>query len=175
MKKLVSQCLLVASLVVGACADEASDGDAIERAQIRTPSVDCDAMVPVARDAGAGGVDAGGSRPIGSDAGIVVMRDSGVVLDPEPEPERDPDCDFLNYESFGQSFFTSYCTDCHTGASAPQGVDLSSLDGIQKNKEEIAEHALGMPSHNPMPPPALPQPAPEERDLLEKYLNCGPN
>ena len=169
MKKLVPSCLLLSSLVLGACAQETTGGDAIARAQIGGPRVDCDAMTPVAPDAGL--------RPIGTDAGIVVMRDSGVILDPapQPEPDRDPDCDFLNYESFGQSFFTSYCADCHTGASAPHGVDLSTLAGIQKNKEEIAEHALGTPSHNPMPPPALPQPAPEERDLLKKYLDCGPN
>ena len=167
MKKLVPQWLLASSLVLGACAHEASEGDAVQRAQITGPRVNCDAMT----------ADAGSPRPIGSDAGIVIMRDSGVTLDPSPEPEpaRDPDCDFLNYESFGQTFFTSYCVDCHMGPSAPHGVDLSTLEGIQKNKREIAAHALGTPRSNPMPPPALPQPAPEERDLLKKYLDCGPN
>jgi len=182
MKKRVPQWLL-AALVVGACAHEA-EGEVVERAQVGAPTVDCDAMTPSdadtepPRDDDTDVVDAG-SPVRDSDAGIVIMRDADVVLEPdpgEPDPgERDPDCDFITYESFGQAFFTSYCADCHSGASAPEGIDLSTLEGIQEHKEEIAEHALGMPTHNPMPPPALPQPAPEMKDMLAKFLKCGPN
>jgi hypothetical protein len=108
--------------------------------------------------------------------------------DPDPvDPPSDPDpvdppptggsdaCADLTYESFGKAFAQKYCTNCHQGASAPGGVDLTSLEKIAAAKDHVEEHAVQTPASKPMPPPGLPQPTAEEKAKLGAWLDCGPN
>ena len=120
-------------------------------------------------------VDAGASTPI--DAGQVISGADAGALDAavglDAGSSADP-CAALTYESFGKPFLQKYCIGCHQGAAASDGIDLSSLRGVQTNEREIDAHAVRTPRSKPMPPPAAPQPSADERKKLGDWLRCGP-
>lgn len=137
------------------------------------------------RDGGIGGIPGFPGFP-GRDPGVTQPDPVDPPSDPDPvDPPSDPveppptggandGCADLTYESFGKAFMQKYCTSCHQGASAPGGVDLTSLEKIAAQKGHVEEHAVGTPASKPMPPPGLPQPTAEEKQKLGAWLACGP-
>lgn len=153
MNRLMTSLLLGSALLTGCAAQTDDDRDDEERAST--------AQVSGMRDAGVTVTD-GGGRLDGSSA---TPSDGGAASA----------CASLTYESFGKPFLTKYCTGCHTGARAPDGIDLSTLAGAKKDKSEIMAHAVRTPRSKPMPPATSPQPTADERAKLGEWLNCGPN
>ena len=118
---------------------------------------------------GGRGVPLDAGAPVRADGGA---RDAAVQADAASASEA---CAALTYESFGRSFMQKYCVGCHQGAAAPDGIDLTTLGGVQADKREIDAHAVRTPRSKPMPPPGLPQPSADERKKLGDWLRCGPN
>jgi hypothetical protein len=82
----------------------------------------------------------------------------------------------LTYESFGEPFFTSWCTGCHSSAAtgdtrrnAPAGIDFDTLDGIRANAARI--YARAADDSATMPPAGGPSHA--LRHELGDWLACG--
>ncbi len=107
-------------------------------------------------------------------------HDEGV-LGPLTETECPPDST-LTYESFGEGFMASYCTDCHattkTGAArngATKDHDFDILAGIRGQAMHIDQAAgIGPAAENRfMPPAGEPQPTDAERRQLAEWLSCG--
>ena len=93
-----------------------------------------------------------------------------------------PDAQTLDWENFGETFATDYCTSCHsaslTGAArngAPAGVDYDSLMAVRAGAEVMDTHAAAGPDsvNQLMPPAGSPQPTLEERELLGEWLACS--
>src|SRR5690242_12635632 len=72
-----------------------------------------------------------------------------------------PTVDAPTYESFGQAFIESYCTDCHGEAAvgsarkgAPSDHNFDTLDGVMDAAEHIDKYAASGPeaSNDIMPP-----------------------
>ncbi len=83
----------------------------------------------------------------------------------------------LDYDNFGESFFLSYCTSCHSSqlaegerAGAPVTINLNSLSDIQIWRQKILSTS-GSPAGNTMPP--VDHVPSEERVALREWLNCG--
>jgi uncharacterized membrane protein len=88
----------------------------------------------------------------------------------------------VTYASFGQAFFSTYCTSCHaaslTGAArvgAPVGYDFDTIAGVRAHAIEIDEVAASGPAATNMQMPfgASPQPTLAEREQLGQLLACG--
>jgi uncharacterized membrane protein len=90
----------------------------------------------------------------------------------------------LTYENFGQSFMTSYCTDCHATKlrgvkrhGAPSDHDLDTIDGVRQTEAgHIDENAAAGPERvNVAMPPSdyARQPTEAERRQLGEWLACG--
>ncbi len=111
-----------------------------------------------------------------------LMAMTGCGSDPEPPAgECPPGGTSLTYQNFGQGFFTSYCTRCHSSTlsgdarnGAPEGDDWDSLERIRDEADEIDEFAgaEGDKVHTQMPPNP-PNPSDEERRKLSEWLACG--
>lgn len=93
-----------------------------------------------------------------------------------------PDAQTLDWENFGETFVTDYCTSCHstslTGAArngAPTGIDYDSATAVRANAEGMDTHAAAGPDsvNQLMPPAGSPQPTLEERELLGEWLACN--
>jgi hypothetical protein len=92
-----------------------------------------------------------------------------------------PDGGTLTYESFGQEFMASYCTNCHSAElegsarhGAPADHDFDTLDGIQSVADHIDQYAAAGPdSTNTTMPPTDPKPSMAEREMLGEWLACG--
>lgn len=85
----------------------------------------------------------------------------------------------LRYSSFGQNFFTAYCTPCHSAEStnrrgAPANVNFDSVEQIRTHSARIDELAAAGPDveNSAMPPSRLIPEYDERRDLGE-WLACG--
>lgn len=87
----------------------------------------------------------------------------------------------LTYESFGQAFFETHCTRCHSvtvaGAArmgAPAGYDFDTVEAIRARAARIdrqaAGGALGVFT---LMPPGMPAPTEAERRQLGEWLACG--
>lgn len=96
----------------------------------------------------------------------------------------------LTYVSFGQAFFGTYCTRCHSASvtgdarnGATIGVNFDTVDGIRPNACRIDSFAGSGPkgtntimpfditSLNPVPPQVFPTVG--ERAQLSQWLACG--
>jgi hypothetical protein len=86
----------------------------------------------------------------------------------------------LSYEGFATTFFTSYCTRCHSTANvgtarrgAPAGYDWDDLASIAAHAREIdAAAAAGPRGTNEVMPPGDPRPTGAERSQLGQWLAC---
>ena len=92
-----------------------------------------------------------------------------------------PTTQTLTYENFGQSFFDTYCQDCHgstvTGADrkhAPTDHVFDTVQQIRQMHEHIDENAAGGPAAvNTIMPPEAPKPTEAQRRQLGEWLACG--
>lgn len=114
---------------------------------------------------------------------------------PAPTGARCPDPDpmTLTWDSFGNTFMSTYCTMCHDSTltrsqrnGAPLFHDFDTLLGVLKTPEHIDEQAGHGPNaqNNFMPPercPSVPggplavdcmQPTDEERRQLAEWIAC---
>lgn len=87
----------------------------------------------------------------------------------------------LTYQNFGQPFFESYCTRCHSSAltgearnGAPEDDNWDVLAKVRDEADDIDEMAgaNGTRVHTEMPPNP-PLPTDEERRKLSEWLACG--
>ena len=87
----------------------------------------------------------------------------------------------LTWQTFGQQFTTSYCTDCHsstkTGAArhgAPAFHDYDTVTGVRATIAHIDEEAAAGPDAvNTGMPEDDPKPTEAERRQLGEWLACG--
>jgi uncharacterized membrane protein len=98
---------------------------------------------------------------------------SGTDDSAPPKVECD---DSITWDSWGQKFFATYCTDCHsselTGAArhgAPDVANFDTYEGVAARWNYVIEMATGF---NPRMPPTNPEPTDEERDILYAWLWC---
>jgi uncharacterized membrane protein len=99
----------------------------------------------------------------------------------QPTGSTCPTGSTLNYQNFGQSFMTTFCTRCHgsgvTGAQrqdAPIGLDYDSVQGVRAHLAEIDSHAAAGPSAiNTAMPPSDPRPSEAQRRQLGEWLACS--
>ena len=86
------------------------------------------------------------------------------------------DTSTLTYDNFASGFFTSFCTDCHSGAAsnrqgAPSSVDLETLALVTTNKARAKARAGAATS---MPPSNFSMtPSAQERADLVEWIDCG--
>lgn len=98
-------------------------------------------------------------------------------------PSTDATCPTpaVAYADFGQHFFTTYCTRCHSATlvgsartGAPDGYDFDSITGVRARIREIDEVAAAGPSAtNVQMPFAGTRPSQAEREMLGQLLACG--
>lgn len=85
------------------------------------------------------------------------------------------------WESFGQEFFTNYCTRCHSESlqgtardGAPYDRNFDTLELVRKNSRAIERAAAATPEQtNTLMPPGDPKPTDAERMTLGTWLACG--
>lgn len=101
-----------------------------------------------------------------------------------------PQSSTLTYASFGQSFFGTYCTRCHSSTvtgdarhGATIGVNFDTLEGIRDHACTIDSFAGSGPNGtftfmpfditalNPVPPEEFP--TVQERAQLSQWIACG--
>lgn len=100
----------------------------------------------------------------------------------EPTGATCPATDPPTYASFGQQFFSTYCTDCHSANSrnrhdAPSDQNFDTEDDIRKHASDIDEWAASGPNATNTDMPELDAlvtmpPTKAERELLGQYLAC---
>lgn len=84
------------------------------------------------------------------------------------------------YDTFGKTFFDTYCTSCHSSVrvgaqrgGAPTGRDYDTLAGIRKDLSDIdGEAAAGPEGTNISMPIGLPTPSAADRMTLGQFLAC---
>lgn len=186
--------LLFAGLLLGACAEEGGpqtprdvdddtssamgskdDDDGADDDDSDDDGSDEDAG---ADDDDAGSDDDDDSTAEDEDAGAAEDEDdAGATEDEddagaaEDEDEVAASCDELTYEDFGEDFIDTYCIACHTGDEPVGGFPLDTLDDIAEHKAEIIEQVVVAKE---MPPKGSKAPTAGEREMLEAWLDCGP-
>jgi uncharacterized membrane protein len=110
------------------------------------------------------------------DGGTVLLPDGAVVYlmlwaRPCPTPST------LEYATFADPFFETYCRSCHSAqrqgaerADAPDGLNFDTLDEIRANADTIFSVAADA---NTLMPQAGPVPTHDERIQLGDWLACG--
>jgi uncharacterized membrane protein len=92
-----------------------------------------------------------------------------------------PSTDPPTYDSFGVTFFASYCLECHastrTGADrqgAPPTIDFDTRALVRANTSDVDRQAAYGPSasNRLMPPDGHPKPSDQERTTLGAYIAC---
>ena len=87
----------------------------------------------------------------------------------------------VTYADFGQTFFQSYCLECHsttkTGTarqSAPVTIDFDTQALVRMHTSNIDRLAAFGPDakNTQMPVAGKPKPSNEERELLGEYIAC---
>lgn len=85
-------------------------------------------------------------------------------------------CEALTWETFGEGYFQTWCTGCHSSAlpegdraGAPVGVDFDTYAGAAQWADRIDARVLSEPPT--MPPVGGSSDA--ERDRLAAWLDCG--
>ena len=120
----------------------------------------------------------GSSSPTGPDAGHGI--DGGQQI--YSSGSTCPTGSTLTYTNFGESFFTTYCTSCHsstlTGSArqdAPDGFNYDTLAGIKENAAAIDSEAAGGPTtiNTIMPEGGSTRPSDAIRKQLGEWLACG--
>ena len=131
-------------------------------------------------------------------AGLVLVACTNSA--PPPKPTQavcpDPDPGTLTWDSFGQQFMTTYCTDCHSSTlphaqrnGAPLYHDYDTLMGVLETVDHVDEYAgSGPAAHNSRMPPSqcpsvpggplsrdCPEPSEAERTNLSVWLACERN
>jgi uncharacterized membrane protein len=111
----------------------------------------------------------------------------GCSSDPDPKTlphgttgAECPEGSTLSYESFGKSFFATYCTRCHSSANvgsarrgAPEGYDWDDLAKIRAHASQIDSVAAAGPLvSNTVMPPGDPLPTAAQRARLGEWLAC---
>ncbi len=86
------------------------------------------------------------------------------------------------YGSFGSTFFTTYCTPCHSAAAtnrhdAPSDMNFDTIADIAKHADDIDLEAAAGPNatNTDMPDvgnPVMTAPTMAERELLGQFLAC---
>ncbi len=95
-----------------------------------------------------------------------------------------PDDSTLTYETFGESFFGSYCIVCHSEENvgstarngAPEDVNFDTVELVRPLARRIDFMAAIGPGREArlMPPrPDDPRPSDDERRMLAEWLACG--
>jgi hypothetical protein len=88
----------------------------------------------------------------------------------------------LTYDTWAQTFFSGYCTRCHSVNRTTQderhgatvGANWDDLTSIREFADEIDAYAAAGPSAvNTIMPPSAPQPPEDERRRLGEWLACG--
>jgi hypothetical protein len=126
--------------------------------------------------------------------GLVLVACTNTPV-PTPTGARcpDPDPGTLTWESFGQSFMTTYCTTCHSASlrsaarnGAPIFHDYDDLEGVLQIPGHIDEQAGSGPAatNTSMPPERCPntpggplardcpRPSEAERKMLAEWVAC---
>jgi hypothetical protein len=106
--------------------------------------------------------------------------DPGVPMSNSSSGSTCPPGSGLTYESFGRTFFSSYCTRCHGSdkatadrSGAPAGYDWDVYERIVEHANEIDAMAAGGPRQiNRSMPPGDPRPSDAERKQLGQWLAC---
>ena len=90
--------------------------------------------------------------------------------------EDDPCPNELDYDSFGKSLMSQYCTGCHSSTippaqrnGAPEVVNLDTYGGVMRWIDHIEESAAAEPPT--MPPGGGTTEL--ERDLLREWISCA--
>ena len=92
-----------------------------------------------------------------------------------------PEGSTLTWETFGQQFMTTYCTECHASTlegaerqGAPLYHDFDTLEGVLPVLDHVDEKAASGPAatNELMPPPGNPTPTLAEREQLGEWLAC---
>lgn len=99
----------------------------------------------------------------------------------EPTNATCPQDSTLSWDTFGESFMTSYCTRCHSarlsGADrhgAPSDHDFDNAALVREMSEHIDEIAAAGPDAiNTSMPIGEPLPSEDERRKLGEWLACG--
>jgi cytochrome c5 len=82
-------------------------------------------------------------------------------------------CTVDTYANYGNKFFMTNCTVCHSAAfdmSKTMNVKLDTQAGVQASKAGILQHAVQLMAPIMPMTGALPQ---ADRDRLKKWLDCG--
>jgi len=118
---------------------------------------------------------------------------SGFVACSDPEPAKEPVLSGvptdsvcpagskLTYDSWGSTFFATYCTRCHSMTregeqrnGAPDGYNWDDLNSVRAHQEQIdlmAAASIDVVNHEM--PPSDPRPPTSERQKLGEWLACG--
>ncbi len=92
-----------------------------------------------------------------------------------------PEGSTLTWESFGQEFMATYCTECHASTlmgddrqGAPLYHDFDTLEGVLPVLDHVDWKAAAGPAatNELMPPAGNPTPTLEERQQLGEWLAC---
>lgn len=78
----------------------------------------------------------------------------------------------MEFKSFAQPFMKKYCTGCHTGKNAPDGVDLSKIVSVATAKKHVKMLKEGVEemAHKKMPPQGSPQPNSQEKTRFTNWV-----
>jgi len=76
----------------------------------------------------------------------------------------------LTYESFGQAFMKTYCTECHAGKERP---DLSTVTNIRNYRSDIDKTTASGPNATNTSMPEDDDVSDAERAKLGEWLACG--
>ncbi len=107
---------------------------------------------------------------------ILLLVGCGTADELPPAPQQE-ECktSVLDWSTFGDPFFRSWCTGCHHSAlpedarsNAPAGVDFDTLDGVRVHVDRIRARAIEQAT---MPPGGGPDQA--SLALLDEWLRCG--
>ena len=111
---------------------------------------------------------------------LVAACTDPVIRKGEDTGSTCPPTDPPTYASFGQSFFATYCTTCHSQTStdrqgAPLTIDFDTRSLVRENTSDIdKEAAFGPTAMNRFMPKAGHDPVPtdDERVRLGEYIAC---
>lgn len=105
--------------------------------------------------------------------------DAAAPLPPGATGATCPTTSPPTYDTFGQQFFATYCTTCHSSMSAnrngaPLGIDFDTLTEVQNLAGQIDAEAGAGPNatHTFMPPVGNMAPTTAERMQLSEMLAC---
>lgn len=101
---------------------------------------------------------------------IVLFSCSESVVETtnEPEPEEETE---VTYNNKIKGFFQSNCTTCHSGATPPAGIDLTTYQNAKQQVSSGKVLAAMRNEGNPMPPSGLLSST--QTDLIQAWIDNG--